>query len=32
MPERAPQRASDFTHYTPRPRPGNVEIWLPAAS
>jgi hypothetical protein len=23
-----PQRASDFTDYTPRPRAGNVEVWL----
>ena len=31
MPERAPHQASDFTHYTPRPRPGNVEVWLPTS-
>ena len=31
MPHHAPVRASDFTHYTPRPRPGTVEVWLPAA-
>jgi hypothetical protein len=31
MPERAPVRAADFTHYTPRPRPGNVEVWLPTS-
>jgi hypothetical protein len=24
----APEHASDFTHYLPRPRPGNVEVWL----
>jgi hypothetical protein len=23
-----PQRASDFTHHTPRPRAGSVEVWL----
>ena len=28
----APEHASDFTHYTPRPNPGTVEIWLPATS
>ena len=28
---RSPQRATDFTHYTPRPRPGNVEVWLPTS-
>ena len=27
---RSPQRASDFTHFIPKPRPGNVEVWLPA--
>jgi hypothetical protein len=32
MPWAAPARASDFTHYTPRPSPGTVEIWLPAVS
>jgi hypothetical protein len=31
MPERAPQRAADFTHYAPKPRPGNVEVWLPTS-
>lgn len=31
-PQRAPDRASDFTRYTPKPRPGNVELWLPSAS
>ena len=29
---RAPEQPSDFTHYTPKPNPGTVEIWLPAAS
>jgi hypothetical protein len=29
---RAPDQASDFTHFTPKPRPGNVEVWLPATS
>jgi hypothetical protein len=28
---RAPDQASDFTHFTPKPRPGNVEVWLPAS-
>jgi hypothetical protein len=27
----APDHASDFTHFLPKPRPGNVEVWLPAA-
>lgn len=27
----APDQASDFTHFTPKPRPGNVEVWLPAS-
>jgi hypothetical protein len=27
---RAPDHASDFTHFAPKPRPGNVEVWLPA--
>ena len=27
----APDHASDFTHYLPKPRPGNVEVWLPAS-
>jgi hypothetical protein len=27
----APDQASDFTHYLPKPRPGNVEVWLPAS-
>jgi hypothetical protein len=26
----APEHASDFTHFEPKPRPGNVEVWLPA--
>jgi hypothetical protein len=25
---RTPERASDFTHHTPKPRVGNVEVWL----
>jgi hypothetical protein len=25
----APDRASDFTHFVPKPRPGTVEVWLP---
>jgi hypothetical protein len=24
-------QASDFTHYTPKPRRGNVELWLPTS-
>ena len=28
---RALKQASDFTHFMPKPRPGNVEIWLPAS-
>jgi hypothetical protein len=27
----APARASDFTHFLPKPRQGNVEVWLPAS-
>jgi hypothetical protein len=27
----APDQASDFTHYTPKPRRGNVELWLPTS-
>ena len=27
----APDHASDFTHFMPKPRPGNVEVWLPAS-
>jgi sulfocyanin len=27
----APDHASDFTHFLPKPRPGNVEVWLPAS-
>jgi sulfocyanin len=27
----APDQASDFTHFLPKPRPGNVEVWLPAS-
>jgi hypothetical protein len=26
----APDHASDFTHFLPKPRPGNVEVWLPS--
>jgi hypothetical protein len=26
-----PDHASDFTHFLPKPRPGNVEVWLPAS-
>jgi hypothetical protein len=28
---RAIKQASDFTRFLPKPRPGNVEIWLPAS-
>jgi hypothetical protein len=28
---RVPDHASDFTHFVPKPRPGNVEVWLPAS-
>jgi hypothetical protein len=28
---RMPDHASDFTHFQPKPRRGNVEIWLPAS-
>jgi hypothetical protein len=27
----SPDHASDFTHYLPKPRPGTVEVWLPAS-
>jgi hypothetical protein len=27
----APDHASDFTHFVPKPRPGSVEVWLPAS-
>jgi Calx-beta domain len=30
-PSQAPDEASDFTHFMPKPRPGNVEVWLPAS-
>lgn len=30
-PSRAPGQASDFTHFVPKPRPGNVEVWLPVS-
>jgi hypothetical protein len=30
-PSHAPDEASDFTHYMPKPRPGNVEVWLPVS-
>ena len=28
---RVPDQASDFSHFTPKPRPGNVEVWLAAS-
>ena len=27
-PDRAPDRTTDFTAFSPKPRPGNVEVWL----
>ena len=27
----APDHASDFTHFLPKPRPGSVEVWLPTS-
>jgi hypothetical protein len=27
---RAPDEAADFSHFSPKPRRGNVEVWLPA--
>jgi hypothetical protein len=30
-PSQAPDEASDFIHYVPKPRPGNVEVWLPVS-
>jgi hypothetical protein len=27
----APDHASDFTHFVPKPRPGNIEVWLTAS-
>ena len=30
-PHLAPDKASDFSHFSPKPRPGTVEVWLPAA-
>jgi hypothetical protein len=27
----APDQASDFTHFLPKPSPGNVEVWLPTS-
>jgi hypothetical protein len=28
-PERAPDQPADFSHFSPKPRQGNVEVWLP---
>jgi hypothetical protein len=28
-PDLAPETASDFSHFSPKPRLGNVEVWLP---
>lgn len=30
-PHDAPDKATDFSHFSPKPRPGTVELWLPAA-
>jgi hypothetical protein len=30
-PARAPDQATDFTHYQPKPPAGNVEFWLPTS-
>jgi hypothetical protein len=30
-PSQAPDEPSDFTHFMPKPRPGNVEVWLPVS-
>lgn len=30
-PHLAPDKATDFSHFSPKPRPGTVELWLPAA-
>jgi hypothetical protein len=30
-PHLAPDKATDFSHFFPKPRPGTVELWLPAA-
>jgi hypothetical protein len=30
-PSQAPDEASDFTHFMPKPRQGNVEVWLPVS-
>jgi hypothetical protein len=27
---RAPDEAADFSHFSPKPRRGNIEVWLPA--
>jgi hypothetical protein len=29
-PAQKSDQASDFTHFMPKPRAGNVEVWLPA--
>ena len=29
-PGRAPDEAADFSHFSPKPRRGNIEVWLPA--
>jgi hypothetical protein len=28
-PGRAPDEAVDFSHFSPKPQPGNLEVWLP---
>ena len=29
-PDRAPDQPADFSHFTPKPSQGNVEVWLPS--
>jgi len=31
MPEKVPDHAADFTRYSPKPRSGSVEVWLPVS-
>lgn len=30
LPNQAPGEATDFSHFSPKPSPGTVEVWLPA--
>jgi len=32
LPHQAPDKVTDFSHFSPKPRPGTVELWLPAAA